>query len=130
MQTTASMKSPATMRHSWRLASFAQPRQSLQQWPEKPFHGDNTGSNPVGDANKINNLDRSKLIARNAGDAAGTNAKVSSPDLAHKKLKEPIPVLNPRCSRRALHFAVPRWLDLHHRIGPRIGFKWVAPSLS
>jgi len=23
-----------------------------------PFHGDNTGSNPVGDANKINDLDR------------------------------------------------------------------------
>jgi hypothetical protein len=25
--------------------------------PPDPFHGDNTGSNPVGDANKINNLD-------------------------------------------------------------------------
>jgi hypothetical protein len=36
--------------------SYAQPRQTLQQCPEGPFHGDNTGSNPVGDANKINDL--------------------------------------------------------------------------
>jgi hypothetical protein len=27
--------------------------QTLQQTPKKPFHGDNTGSNPVGDANRI-----------------------------------------------------------------------------
>ncbi len=28
------------------------------QWPRTPpFHGGNTGSNPVGDANQINNLE-------------------------------------------------------------------------
>ena len=50
-QTAASVKSPTTMRHSRRLASFAQPMQTHPKCPKRPFHGDNTGSNPVGDAN-------------------------------------------------------------------------------
>ncbi len=29
-----------------------------------PFHGDNTGSNPVGDANKTNNLSKNDWASR------------------------------------------------------------------
>jgi len=59
----ASMKSLATMRHSRRLASFAQPMQTHPKCPKRPFHGDNTGSNPVGDANKIKNLEKIEPIS-------------------------------------------------------------------
>ena len=56
VQTETSEKSPLTMRQQRRLASIAQPMQTHPKCPKRPFHGDNTGSNPVGDANKINNL--------------------------------------------------------------------------
>ena len=40
-------------------------------WPRtSPFHGGNTGSNPVGDANKIKNLLKPPFFA---GDTAGTH---------------------------------------------------------
>jgi hypothetical protein len=43
--------------HNWRRqASFAQPMQTYAKCPKRPFHGGNTGSNPVGDANKANHL--------------------------------------------------------------------------
>lgn len=38
------------------------------------FHGDNTGSNPVGDANRINNFRRNSKTPPSTGDAVGTNA--------------------------------------------------------
>src|SRR5665213_304846 len=34
-----------------------------------PFHGDNTGSNPVGDANKMSRLRACRATTRNIGDA-------------------------------------------------------------
>jgi hypothetical protein len=43
------------------------------------FHGDNMGSNPIGDANIINNLEAFRVIPRKSGDATGTNAEVRSP---------------------------------------------------
>jgi hypothetical protein len=50
MQTVASEKSSVNMRQSGGSVRFAQPMQTLQRTPKRPFHGDNTGSNPVGDA--------------------------------------------------------------------------------
>jgi hypothetical protein len=50
MQTGAKKKSRTNMRRWRRLASFTQPMQVLQECLKEPFHGDNTGSNPVGDA--------------------------------------------------------------------------------
>jgi hypothetical protein len=50
VQTEAREKSPATMRQKRREASFAQPKQTEPKCRKRPFHGDNTGSNPVGDA--------------------------------------------------------------------------------
>jgi hypothetical protein len=38
-----------------------------------PFHGDDTGSNPVGDANQMNNFAEKPRNHRNCGDATGTN---------------------------------------------------------
>jgi hypothetical protein len=45
-------ESPAAMRPARLLTSFAQLVQTLPNDPKEPFHGGNTGSNPVGDANK------------------------------------------------------------------------------
>jgi hypothetical protein len=38
-----------------------------------PFHGDNTGSNPVGDANHINSLEAGAGSTSTDGDAVVTN---------------------------------------------------------
>jgi hypothetical protein len=38
-------------------------RASAVESQSQPFHGGNTGSNPVGDANKINDLSESGLFA-------------------------------------------------------------------
>jgi hypothetical protein len=42
--------------HHWRNARSGEVEQNLQKPSQTRFHGDNTGSNPVGDANKVNNL--------------------------------------------------------------------------
>jgi hypothetical protein len=42
------------------------------------FHGDNTGSNPVGDANKTNNLDEIRGIA--AGPERSNKTDLILPD--------------------------------------------------
>jgi len=54
------------------LVRFAQPMQTLQQAPKKPFHGDNTGSNPVGDAKKIKNFNAHAAFKAFAGDSVVT----------------------------------------------------------
>ena len=51
VQTGPREKSPVSMRHCCIDVSFAQPIQTLPKCLKWPFHGDNTGSNPVGDAN-------------------------------------------------------------------------------
>ena len=56
MQIGPRLESLATMRLSRTLASFAQLVQTSANTVKKPFHGGNTGSNPVGDANKIKKI--------------------------------------------------------------------------
>ena len=52
----SNVKSAFRPRDYRRLANFAQPMQILLKTYRTRFHGDNTGSNPVGDTNKTNNL--------------------------------------------------------------------------
>ena len=50
VQTSALWKCPLPMRQCCIGASFQQAMQTYQKLNETLFHGDNTGSNPVGDA--------------------------------------------------------------------------------
>jgi hypothetical protein len=50
-QTTASMKTTSSPRHYCSFASVSKQQQTTPKCNERLFHGGNTGSNPVGDAN-------------------------------------------------------------------------------
>ncbi len=55
--------------------SLSRPRR-LARPRTPPFHGDNTGSNPVGDANRCSSLELFITGASKSGDSTGTNAEL------------------------------------------------------
>ena len=52
VQTSARMKRAISTRMSWVCPTSSKPMQSNANCQKRRFHGGNTGSNPVGDANK------------------------------------------------------------------------------
>jgi hypothetical protein len=52
VQTAARLEPPATMQFCWTYARCCHSIQTSPKLAKRPFHGGNTGSNPVGDANK------------------------------------------------------------------------------
>src|ERR1700723_1371711 len=83
-------KRPVTISFGGKPSSHQESPRRLA-WPRtSPFHGGNTGSNPVGDANKIKDLLETPFFA---GDTSGTQYFFSSTSLCPAASRPPSPGL-------------------------------------